>query len=202
MGKINGSRPLKLTSLSQKAGKKVEVKNNANDKDAEVLIECMKPSILLANAATNATGAKKIHIGNISIDYPVPDKEDRFNIRQYFSRLMQELLKLGCDMIVGSITNEENDWTTTRDLPTGDAFNKAFSVKLETQNDKLHVIMHGTIKFTWKWKDLKGVNEYRAVEEGKAANPVLTEGDRNLVPKLDLFTWNYKFEDAQDRVEA
>eukprot|EP00957_Ditylum_brightwellii_P175023 13325327-Ditylum_brightwellii.AAC.1 len=35
LGKRNGSRLPNLTSLSQKAGKKVEVKNNANNKDAE-----------------------------------------------------------------------------------------------------------------------------------------------------------------------
>eukprot|EP00957_Ditylum_brightwellii_P173111 13179173-Ditylum_brightwellii.AAC.1 len=55
VGKRNGSGLPKLSSLSQKARKKVEVKNNANDKDAEVPMECMEPSNLLANEATNAT---------------------------------------------------------------------------------------------------------------------------------------------------
>eukprot|EP00957_Ditylum_brightwellii_P013313 1004435-Ditylum_brightwellii.AAC.1 len=133
-----------------------EVKNKTNDKDAEVPMKCMEPSNLLANAATNATGAKTFYNNNISINYPFPEKEERFSMRQCFSKLIQELLKLDQDMMAGSITNEENNLSITRDLHTWDAFNKAFNVKQETQNNKLCVIMYVIIKSTWKWKDLKG----------------------------------------------
>eukprot|EP00957_Ditylum_brightwellii_P006830 517579-Ditylum_brightwellii.AAC.1 len=119
-------------------------------------MECMEPSNLLANAATSATGAKTFYNYNISTDYPVPENKDRFNMRQCFSRLMKELLRLDQDMIVGSNINEENNWTTTKDLPTGDTCNEVFSVKQEMRNDKPLVIMYGTLKSTWKWKDLEG----------------------------------------------
>eukprot|EP00957_Ditylum_brightwellii_P027012 2042886-Ditylum_brightwellii.AAC.1 len=95
-------------------------------------MECMTPSNLLANAATNATGATTFYKYNVSIDYPVSENKDRFNMRQCFSRLMQELLRLDHNMIVGSIINEKNNWNTTRGLHMGDTFSKAFSVKQET----------------------------------------------------------------------
>eukprot|EP00957_Ditylum_brightwellii_P189774 14447808-Ditylum_brightwellii.AAC.1 len=106
VGKRNRGRLTKLTSLSQKARKKVELKNKANDKDVEVPMEYMEPGDLLKNAAMNATGAKAFYSYNVSINYPVPEKEERFDMRQCFNKLIQELLKLDQDMIVGSTTNE------------------------------------------------------------------------------------------------
>eukprot|EP00957_Ditylum_brightwellii_P210133 15364599-Ditylum_brightwellii.AAC.5 len=155
-GKRNGGRLTKPTNLSQKTKKKVEVKTKANDKDVEVPMECMELSNLLSNTTAKATGAETVYNYNVFINYPVSEKEERFNMRQCFSKLMQKLLKLDQDMIVGSTTNKENNWSTARDLHTGEAFNNTFSVKQETQNDNLCIIMYGKIKSVWKWKDLKG----------------------------------------------
>eukprot|EP00957_Ditylum_brightwellii_P130249 9935716-Ditylum_brightwellii.AAC.1 len=75
VGKRNGGGLTKLTSLSQKTRKKVELKNKANDKGVEIPMECMESSKLLVNAATNATGAKTFYNYNVSINYPAPEKE-------------------------------------------------------------------------------------------------------------------------------
>eukprot|EP00957_Ditylum_brightwellii_P047285 3592342-Ditylum_brightwellii.AAC.1 len=105
--------------------------NNANANDGEVPMECFPPSKLLAGAATNTTGANMYFIYTVSIDFPVPNNKDKFNMHQAFTRLMQELIRADRELIVVA-TKVEDTWTTTQDLHTDNAFNKAFNVKQET----------------------------------------------------------------------
>eukprot|EP00957_Ditylum_brightwellii_P006958 526807-Ditylum_brightwellii.AAC.1 len=44
--------------------------------------------------------------------------------------------------------------------------------------------------------------EEREVDKWKMQNLTLLEGDNNLVPKFNMFTWNYKFGNTPKRVEA
>eukprot|EP00957_Ditylum_brightwellii_P204235 15338274-Ditylum_brightwellii.AAC.1 len=114
-----------------KAQKMVQVKNNTSTKDTEVPMECLPQSKLLASAATNATGAKMQYTYTVSIDFPVPNNKDRFNMHQAFSGLMQELIRADRELIVAASTVEDT-WTTTQDLPTRNVFNEAFNIKQET----------------------------------------------------------------------
>eukprot|EP00957_Ditylum_brightwellii_P059158 4488840-Ditylum_brightwellii.AAC.1 len=124
-----------ISSLKPKPNKTVQFKNNASIKEAEVPTECLPPSNLLASALTNATGVKMYHTYTVSINFPVPNNDDRFNMHQTFNGLMQELIRADRELIMVT-TKVEETWLTTQDLPTGNTFNKAFNAKQETQNNK------------------------------------------------------------------
>ena len=91
-GEKHGSTTAWLISLKPEPNKMVYIKNNTSAKDAEVPMECLHPSELLASAAKNTTGAKTYYTYTVSIDFPVPNNKDRFNMCQAFSRLMEELI--------------------------------------------------------------------------------------------------------------
>eukprot|EP00957_Ditylum_brightwellii_P188108 14320680-Ditylum_brightwellii.AAC.1 len=58
-----------------------------------------------------------------------------------------------------------------------------------------------TAKYKIGFKTVKTTEE-KEIKEWKANNPAPPMGENHLVPKFDLFTWNYKFGDNPNRVEA
>eukprot|EP00957_Ditylum_brightwellii_P106008 8087004-Ditylum_brightwellii.AAC.1 len=104
---------------------------------------------LLVEVVTQVTGAKTLYSYALKVDFPVQENKGSFNLKEYFTKLMQEIKSMNRDIIIGA-TNEENNWTNPKELPTGNKFTKAFSVKHEMHNNKPRIIMFAKIKTTWK----------------------------------------------------
>eukprot|EP00957_Ditylum_brightwellii_P202479 15330350-Ditylum_brightwellii.AAC.1 len=75
-------------------------------------MECLQPRKLLAAVAINTTGAKTMCTYKLVINLSVPETDDKFNMHQHFSRMMQEMLQTDRDLAVESAT-AENCWMTT-----------------------------------------------------------------------------------------
>eukprot|EP00957_Ditylum_brightwellii_P089513 6816023-Ditylum_brightwellii.AAC.1 len=75
--------------------------------------------------------------------------------QQVLRQSTHDMLRVDRNITVGTNT-EANAWAIPQELPTGKVFSKVFSVKQETRNNNLRIIMNADIKTVWKWQDLKG----------------------------------------------
>eukprot|EP00957_Ditylum_brightwellii_P174859 13313987-Ditylum_brightwellii.AAC.1 len=57
---------------------------------------------LLAEMPTKATGAKTTYSYLVKVDFPGPENSDAFNLRKHFAKLMQEMLRVDRDVIIGA----------------------------------------------------------------------------------------------------
>eukprot|EP00957_Ditylum_brightwellii_P094118 7165514-Ditylum_brightwellii.AAC.1 len=68
---------------------------------------------------------------------------------------MQEMIATDRDVIISANTGHTT-WTSSRDLPVGEAFNRAFAMKQKMHNNKSRIIMYVEVKTSWKWKGFEG----------------------------------------------
>eukprot|EP00957_Ditylum_brightwellii_P085469 6501348-Ditylum_brightwellii.AAC.1 len=114
--KISSTNDYTKASKEMTGGIKIvsNVNNGDNDPGQKTMAE------VLANAVANATGAKMIYTYQTKIHFPIQEGKGPFNSRSKFSALMNELQQMERSVIMGSAYGEDNEWASTRELPTGD----------------------------------------------------------------------------------